>query len=159
MKSIKVDISDLQVSNGPESVLVTYALGSCIALILYDPKRKTGGMIHYMLPQSKTDPEKAKSTPGMFADTGIPLLFDKMAALGSLPTDLIAKVAGGGKFFASTSTLDIGKRNYTIVRKMLWKKNIMIQAEDVGGKKSRTTRLFLSSGKVTVSSGGEEKEL
>ncbi len=51
MKLVTVDIADMQVSNEPDAVLVTYALGSCIAVMVHDPVRKASGMIHYMLPQ------------------------------------------------------------------------------------------------------------
>ena len=71
-RPLVVGVGDMKVSSDPEEVLVTYALGSCIALILYDPEKKAAGMLHYMLPLSKTSPEKAASNPAMFADTGIP---------------------------------------------------------------------------------------
>jgi chemotaxis protein CheD len=90
-----VDIADLKTSADPDAVIVTYALGSCIAVIVYDPVRKVGGMIHYMLPMSETSPEKAKERPAMFADTGIPLLFHTMYEMGCKKTDLIVKAAGG----------------------------------------------------------------
>ena len=95
MSLITVDIADLKVSADPDAVIVTYALCSCIAVIVYDPVRKAGGMIHYMLPMSETSPEKARERPAMFADTGIPLLFHSMYALGCKKQNLIVKVAGG----------------------------------------------------------------
>jgi chemotaxis protein CheD len=156
---ITVDMAGLEVSNDENAILVTYALGSCIAVILYDPKRRAGGMLHYMLPLSKTSPEKAKLKPGMFADTGIPLLFEKMYALGCKKEDLVVKVAGGGKLWDDKGTFDIGKRNYTILRKMFWKNNVMIAAEDVGGSKSRTTRLFIGTGEVLIRSKGQDEPL
>lgn len=156
---IKVDIANLQVSNDPASALITYALGSCIAVVLYDPVIRAGGMIHYMLPSSKTNPEKAKSLPAMFADTGVPLLFEKMYALGCKKENLIVKVAGGGKLYEDNGVFDIGKRNYTVLRKMLWKNSILISAENIGGAKSRTVRINIGDGKVVVRSKGEESEL
>lgn len=158
-KSITVDISDIQISNGPQDLLVTYALGSCIAVIVYDPVAKVGGMIHYMLPLSSTSPEKAEKKPAMFADTGVPLLFEKMYKLGAKKENMIVKVAGGGKLYDDNGTFDIGKRNYTVLRKIFWKNNVIIQAEDVGGAKSRTARLYIDTGRTTISSGGETVEL
>ena len=70
-----VGIADMKVSDDPKVTLVTHALGSCIGVTVYDPVARVGGMIHYMLPESKMDHKKAKETPLMFADTGIPLLF------------------------------------------------------------------------------------
>ena len=158
-KLITVDIADLKVSNERDSVLVTYALGSCIAVILYDPVQRCGGMIHYMLPLSGKSPEKAAANPAMFADTGIPLLFEKMYALGCRKENIIVKVAGGGQLYDDKGTFNIGKRNYTVMRKMFWKNNIIIAAEDVGGAKSRTARLRIADGRVTIKIKGVEEVL
>ncbi len=159
MNLITVDISDIQVSNDADGVLVTYALGSCIAVMLYDPVLHVGGMIHYMLPLSKTSPEKAKVKPAMFADTGVPLLFKKMYELGCKKDNLIVKVTGGGKVYDDKGVFDIGKRNYTVLRKIFWKNGVIIKAEDVGGNRSRTARLFLGDGRVEIQSQGERWEL
>ena len=159
MTAITVEISDLKVSADPEDVLVTYALGSCIAVMVHDPVRKAAGMIHYMLPLSETSLEKAKVRPAMFADTGIPLLFQSLYALGAQKHDLIVKVAGGGALYDDKGLFSIGKRNYTMMRKMFWKTGVIVSAEDVGGAKSRTARLHVGSGRCTVSSQGEEVEL
>jgi len=156
---VKVDIADLKVSADPDAIIITYALGSCIAVIVYDPVRKAGGMIHYMLPMSETSPEKAKERPAMFADTGIPLLFHTMYEMGCRKTDLIVKAAGGGALYDDHGHFAIGQRNYTILRKMFWKAGVMIAAEDVGGAKSRTARLFVGTGRCTINSVGEESEL
>jgi chemotaxis protein CheD len=155
MNSITVEISDLQVSSDPDTTIVTYALGSCIAVVVHDPVRQAGGMIHYMLPLSETAPEKAKVRPAMFADTGIPVLFQSMYALGCDKKNLVVKVTGGGALYDDKGLFSIGKRNYTILRKMFWKAGVIISAEDVGGAKSRTARLHVGTGRCTISSQGE----
>lgn len=159
MSLIVVEIADIKVSSNPEATLVTYALGSCIAVIVYDPKQKAGGMIHYMLPLSETSPDKAKERPAMFADTGIPMLFHAMYAMGCKKENLVVKVTGGGSLYDDNGRFQIGQRNYTILRKMFWKAGVMVSAEDVGGTKSRTARLFIDSGRCTITSVGEEVEL
>jgi chemotaxis protein CheD len=156
---ITVDISDIRISDDPESTLVTYALGSCIAVMLHDPVRRVGGMIHFMLPMSSTSPDKAKERPGMFADTGIPLLFGEMYRLGCEKRDLVVKVAGGGTLYDDKGMFNIGQRNYTVLRKLFWKNGVIIAAEDVGGAKSRTARLFVGTGRVLIRSQGEELDL
>ena len=159
MSQITVDISDMRVSASPDDLIVTYALGSCIAVIVHDPKRKVGGMIHYMLPLSEIAPEKAKDKPAMFADTGIPELFRTMYGLGCDKKDLVVKVAGGGALYDDKGLFSIGKRNYTVLRKMFWKVGVIIAAEDVGGAKSRTARLWVGDGRCTIASQGEEVPL
>jgi len=159
VSTLTVDISDLKVSADPDDLIVTYALGSCIAVMVHDPVRVAAGMIHYMLPLSETSPEKAKARPAMFADTGIPLLFQSLYALGCQKKDLVVKVAGGGALYDDKGLFSIGKRNYTILRKMFWKAGVIVAAEDVGGAKSRTTRLHVGTGRCTVASQGQEVEL
>ncbi len=159
MNLLTVDIADYKVSADPDTVLVTYALGSCIGVMVWDPVRKAAGMIHYMLPLSETSPEKAKSRPAMFADAGIPLLFHGLYALGCDKKNLIVKVAGGGTLHDESGRFAIGQRNYTVLRKMFWKTGVVIAAEDVGGSKSRTVRLAVATGRCTISSQGSEVEL
>lgn len=159
MSLVTVDISDYQVTDAVDDVLVTYALGSCIAVVVYDPVHKVGGMIHYMLPQSSVAPDKALVKPAMFADTGVPLLFHTMYDRGCSKKQLVVKVVGGSKLYEDNGTFDIGRRNYVIVRQMLWKAGVIISAEDVAGAKSRTTKLYIDSGRVTVRSANEEVDL
>jgi chemotaxis protein CheD len=152
---VTVGIGGLEVSADRATVLITHGLGSCIAVIAYDPRRKVGGMLHFQLPSSTLSAERAAESPGTFADTGIPLLFTKMYALGSRKGDILVKAAGGGNFHNDNGTFDIGRRNHTMMRKIFWKAQVLVAAEDVGGCKSRTARLFLDTGQVTIQSGSD----
>jgi chemotaxis protein CheD len=154
-----VDIADFAVTNKIGTTLVTHSLGSCIGLTLWDPEVRVGGMIHYMLPESSISPEKAKSRPAMFADSGLPLLFRKAFELGASKKRLIVKVAGGASLLDDNGTFNIGKRNYVILRKLLWRNNVLIQAEDVGGSVSRTLRLEIATGRTTIRNRNGEVEL
>jgi chemotaxis protein CheD len=150
---LTVGIGGLEVTADRSAVLITHGLGSCIAVICYDPIHKVGGMLHFQLPTSTLSPERAKDSPGTFADTGIPLLFERMYALGAHKQDIIVKAAGGGNFHGDNGTFDIGKRNHTMMRKIFWKAQVLVRSEDVGGSRSRTARLFVDSGNVTIQSG------
>jgi len=159
VQRLVVDIAEFVVSKEPDGLLTTYALGSCIAVVIHDPVIQAAGMIHYMLPLSSTNPEKAKVKPAMFADTGVPLLFHSMYGLGSKKEDLVVKVAGGGHLYDDHGLFEIGKRNYTVLRRMLWKTNVLVAAEDVGGSKSRTVSIEVSTGRCVVRSAAGETEL
>lgn len=154
-----MDIADFAVSDHAEDQLVTYALGSCIAVIVHDPVRIAAGMIHYMLPLSSTNPEKSRLKPAMFADTGVPLLFHSLYDLGCRKQDLVVKVAGGGQLYDDQGLFEIGKRNITVLRRMLWKTNVLTIAEDIGGQKSRTVYLDVGSGRCVVKSQSGDVEL
>jgi len=159
VNTITVGMGDLRVTTDPNSVLVTYALGSCIAVLVHDPVRRAGGMVHYMLPLGSITPDKSRERPAMFGDTGITLLFEQMFALSCRKADLVVKLVGGANIADENGTFQIGKRNYTIARKLFWKSGVAISAEDVGGSVSRTTRLFVEDGRATVLANGRGREV
>jgi chemotaxis protein CheD len=157
---IIIGVADMKVSNQAEADLITYSLGSCIGVVVYDSVARVGGLLHFMLPESQIDPEKARKNPWMFADTGIPFLFKETYKYGAEKGRLIVKVAGGAQIMDDKGFFNIGKRNYAAMRKIFWRNNVLIKAEDVGGMVNRTVRLELSTGKVWMKTSGEgEREL
>jgi chemotaxis protein CheD len=159
MSSLVVGIGEYAVSSDPDAVLVTYALGSCIAVVIFDPVTKVGGLLHYMLPDSNLDSEKALRRPCMFADTGIPLLFQRAYQLGAVRARIEVAVLGGAQVMDSGGTFNIGKRNHLALRKIFWKAGILIRSEDVGGTQSRTVRLEMTTGRVMIRRGLTEEVL
>ena len=139
--------------------MVTYALGSCLGLIVYDPQVQIGGLLHAMLPLSKINRDKAQTNPFMFVDTGVPTLFKTLYEMGAEKSRLVVKAAGCGNPMGRNEMFKIGERNYTVLKKLLWKNNILLKTEDIGGTKSRTVNFNLSTGQTIVSSNGEKVEL
>ena len=158
-KSIVVDIADLAVSKDPNCTLVTYSLGSCIGVVVWDPVVKVGGLLHFMLPESTISPDKARNRPGMFADTGIPLLFRKVYAEGGDKKRMVVKVAGAAQLMDSQGVFNIGKRSHLALRKILWRNNVLVDAEEVGGYDGRTVKLEIGTGRVLIKSKSGEHEL
>lgn len=154
-----VGISDMKVTNDPNEVLITYSLSSCIGLSMYDEVAGVGGMVHTMLPLSKIDLKKAQENPYMFTDTGVTGLLQAMFNHGATRKNIIAKVAGGATLLDEKGLFRIGERNYTVMRKILWKNNILIKNEDVGGNTPRSLFLHMKDYKLIVKSGGKEVEL
>jgi len=159
MGLLVVDIADFAVSKDPDDTLITYSLGSCIGVGLWDPVARVGGLLHFMLPDSALSPEKAKSNPAMFCDTGVPGLFRAAYELGATKNRLVVKVAGGSQLLDDNGTFNIGKRNYVALRKIFWKNGVMIDREDVGGSVGRTVRLQVGTGAVTVKIRNQEAVL
>ena len=154
-----VSVSDMTVSNAPTDVIVTYSLGSCAGLSLYDPVAEVGGLIHCMLPLSKIDREKAKINPSMFVDTGVPALLQQLFDMGAQRKRIVAKVAGCAQLLDEKKLFKIGERNYTVLRKILWKNDVLIASEDVGGSIPRTMFLYMENGVTTLKIRGQEVEL
>jgi len=155
MGKIVVGIADIKVSNNPEDTLITYALGSCIGVIVYDPVVKVGGLLHFMLPESKVNPQRAKENPYMFADTGVPLLFKTCYKYGAKKRRMIVKVAGGAEIMDEARYFNIGKKNYAVLRKIFWRNGVLIRAEDVGGMVNRTVELDIGTGEVRLKIPGQ----
>jgi chemotaxis protein CheD len=152
---IVVGVADMKLSNDPEAVLVTYSLGSCIGLAIYDPVAKVGGLLHYMLPESSLDGIKAQKNPYMFGDTGIPLLFKEAYKFGAKKNRLKVIVVGGAQILDQEGLFNIGKRNYTLLRKMFWKNNVMIDFQEVGGNTNRTLKMEIESGQTWLKTLGK----
>ncbi len=151
MKKV-VGVSDLKVSKHEGDIIITHALGSCLGITAYDPIAGVGGMVHVMLPLSKSDPEKAKVKPSMYVDTGFALLLKEVFRLGAQKKNLEINVAGGAsmKQNAEEDYFKIGQRNFTTLRKLLWKNGFIIANQQVGGSISRTMVLEMNTGLVTI---------
>ena len=159
MERIVVGMADCRVAAGPEVTLVTYALGSCIGLTIYDPAAQVGGMLHFMLPDSAVDPARSRQNPYMFADTGIPLLLQSMGSLGASRQRLIVSAAGAAQILDDQGVFEIGKRNYLATRKLLWKYRLLIAYEAVGGKDFRTISLETRTGRLVLHESGRPRDL
>lgn len=155
-QNIIISVSDAKISEDINTVLVTYSLGSCIAVTVYDPACRLGGMIHYQLPESSMDPQRAQDAPFMFADSGLTLLINKILQLGAAKSRLIVKAAGGAAMENGPKGFDIGKRNFLALRKMLWQLGVMLKNHDCGGTKPRNMYLDIETGSVLVKSYGTE---
>jgi chemotaxis protein CheD len=158
-RTVTVGIGEMAVSASPDEVLVTYALGSCLAVTFYDPVLRIGGMGHCMLPLSRIDPGKAREKPCMFVDAGVPVLITEMFNRGCRKKDLIARVAGAARTLDSANLFRIGERNCAVFRKIMWKNGMLIRAEDIGGDRARTLSLVIATGQMIVRSGGMERDL
>ncbi|PIE23084.1 MAG: chemotaxis protein CheD [Planctomycetota bacterium] len=149
-------VGDLGATRQAGTGLKTYALGSCVALMLLDPKTHCVSMAHVALPESSIGPERAKQYPGHFADTAVPALLQAMKRSGACGEHrrYIVKIVGGANVADPKNTFNIGKRNALAIRKALWAQGMGPSAEDIGGSLSRTVSLEVDTGIVFVSSPG-----
>lgn len=147
---IRVGMADYKVGKAPATI-ISYGLGSCIGISLYDPQTKVGGLLHIMLPDSTQ--ARATDHPAKFADTGLPLMLKDVMALGAVKTRMVAKIAGGAQMFAfanATDVMRVGARNAEAAKKILKEMGIKLIAEDTGGTYGRTVSINLNDGSYTV---------
>lgn len=158
-QGLVVGVADMAIGHEPHGRLITYALGSCIGLSAFDPVTRIGGLLHYMLPQPADQVDVKTLKPAMYATTGIPLLLRKLTDAGAQQSRLIVCAAGGAEILEGAATMAIGKRNRTILRKVLWKIGVALVAEDTGGSTARTMTLDLGRGDVSIRSRTAETVL
>ena len=147
-----VKVADAKVGMAGD-VLVTYGLGSCVAIMLYDAKVLVGGMAHILLPTPSL--AKRGASPQRFPETAIPLLLEEMTGLGANPRRVTARVVGGAAMFGNmvpTGSIQMGERNIVACRKTLNAHNIPVVGEAVGGSFGRSVHFHVDTGVVSISS-------
>jgi len=151
-KMITVQISDMQISKDPNAVLITHSLGSCLGLTVYDPIAIIGGMIHCMMP-TITRATNPRDNRCRYVDTGVPLLLSQLIAQGLSKSRAQVYIAGCSSCLDKSGIFKIGQKNYTIFRKIIWKNNLLITSEDIGGSYYRTISLEIGSGRFIMKKG------
>lgn len=146
---VTVGIADLNVVSDPDQ-LITYALGSCVGICLYDSSKKIAGLAHIMLPLS-TEATGGGTNKRRYADTGIKELIETMNRKGASTLHMTAKIAGGAQMFSTASAVfNIGDRNVAAVKKILSDYKIRIIAEDTGLNYGRTQLLHADTGIMEI---------
>jgi chemotaxis protein CheD len=151
---IVIGIGELAVSDDPSAVVVTHALGSCIAVCVYDPVAHVAGMLHFLLPDSRVNPVRAQQQPATFADLGVPMLFQTCYRAGAVKNRCVVKLVGGADISGQGGgTLDVGKRNQLAAKNILWRNGVLIKAERIGGSDPRNVSLGVADGTLRITSG------
>jgi chemotaxis protein CheD len=154
-----VGIGECKVSKDPAETLITHALGSCIAVVIHDAVAGVSGLLHFMLPESSLDREKASKRPFAYADTGIPLLFQTAYQLGATKPRLRVMATGGAQMLDPNNTFNIGSRNHMAMRKIFWKAGVIVHKEDIGGTSSRTVSIAVATGRVQLRTSGAPEQI
>lgn len=154
-----IGIGEMAVSCDRKEVLVTYALGSCIGVTLYDPVAGIGGMAHCKMPDSSADRRSAQLNPAACVDTGIPFLLDSVLQRGAVKRRLIVKMAGASIVERGNDVFRIGERNYEMAKHILSILNLHIHAEECGENIPRTLYLIMENGHTVIRSRGDIRRI
>ena len=150
-----VGIGELAVSARPEEVIVTYTLGSCVAVCVFDAAARVAGMLHFLLPEASINTRRAIEQPAAFGDTGIPLLLDAASRLGLRKDRATVRLVGGAGL-ANAAGCGTGRRNVLAARTVLWRHGLFIESQEVGGESARTVHLAVGNGRVQIFNGREQ---
>lgn len=154
-----VGVAEIKVSDN-SAILASFGLGSCVAVAMFDPLKKVGGLAHVMLPESRG--KGSQATPGKFADTAVSKLLEDMLRIGARRTGIRSKIVGGSQMFevpgaqrgdsTGEKPTHIGARNVVAVKRALEELGVPLVAEDTGGNYGRTVKFNTFNGEVSVSS-------
>lgn len=147
---VVVGVAELAVANQAAVTLSTYALGSCVGVVAYDSVARAGGLLHLMLPDSALSPDKAARQPAMFADTGIPALFNSLGGVRAQRSRTTIFIAGGASVLSGPDSFMIGERNVKAVRNILAVYGCRLAGAEVGGTQNRTLHLNVGTGELTL---------
>ena len=152
---VVIGIGEFIVTTSPDAEIVTHALGSCVAVCLWDSVSRVAGMLHFLLPEANLNPDRSARQPATFGDTGIPLLFQAAYRAGAVKSRLRVHLLGGAAIAAGPGGLDVGRRNGLIAKQLLWKNGVLVTGEALGGTDSRTVSLYAADGRLVVTRGRE----
>ena len=145
-----VGVAQWAVDTG-DVVLVTLGLGSCVAVVLYDPVPKAGALIHLLLPSPSMS--RDRSNPGRFPETAIPLVLAELEAAGAVRERLTAWLVGGASMFGpAQAAVGMGERNVLAARQVLADAHLPVIGEDVLGRHGRSVYFHLEDGRIEVRS-------
>lgn len=149
---------------GEEGTRIRTLLGSCISITLWHPKRRIGGMCHYML--SSRGARRSAVPDGRYADEVMAIFLREIAAAKTSPAEYEAKLFGGGNMFPHSSVRKTERRSPTSLmrrkpasisltnvdtgRKLIEQHGFRIKAEDAGGNGQRHIIFDIWSGHVWV---------
>ena len=149
---IAVGLGEIRVSRDPDAVLVSFGLGSCVAVCAYDLSARVGGMMHVVLPYC-SNKESARKFPGKYADIGMPTLIREMENCGAVRTRIRVKLAGGASVIHAATfdgLLDMGQKNVVAVRAALEREGVPVMSFDTGGNRGRSVWMLVGTGAMTV---------
>jgi len=126
--------------------------GPAIGIAIWDPVKRLAALGHFLLPASRSalTPAAAAAEPGRYVDSGLAAMFERMAKQGGVLSRMIVTMAGGGQVGAAKDLFQVGTRNVTAARKVMWMNQLLISKEDVGGLGERTLIINTESGDCSV---------
>lgn len=153
-EKIKVGMADWKVARN-DDILVTFGLGSCVALALWNAKEKVAAMAHIMLPDSKLIRYRQEVNPAKFADTALIAMMADLNKQGFSRDSFQAKLAGGANMFtfagkSISGNMNVGLRNITAVKEELNRMGITLVSEDTGGTSGRSVEFFAATGVLRI---------
>lgn len=133
-----------------EGRLITRRLQSCVVVATHIPRLGLAAMLRISLPDSAMDPVLASREPCLFADTGVPVLLERIAQYGGNREEALVWAMGAAPAGAGALS-SMAKQNELAVRQAIAKACLTLAGVDFGGKASRSVWLESLGGRLIVS--------
>lgn len=145
---------------GGEAHSVRTLLGSCVAVALWNPKRRLGGMCHFLLPHRVRGVHEGRD--GRFGEEAIEMLVEALLKAGTRPAEYEAHLYGGADTFpdrvGGVAGLNVGERNIAHAWEQIDRHGFVLQGVDVGDHVPRSVNLDLVKGEVAMRRGQTMKK-
>ena len=149
---IDVLIGQVKVGKG-KAILQSRAIGSCIAIVAYDPTRSIGSLAHVMLPGRAPIGKKASEKTRYVVDA-IDVMLNKLSRLGSTKDKLELTLVGGGNVLNRADDA-ICEDNIKSTLRILKEKGLKVRARALGGTDRKSVSLDVERGIVSYSEGDD----
>lgn len=135
---------------GPSPGQIGTLLGSCVALTVWHPQTRCGGMCHILLP-SRVRPHGAIADC-RYAWEAVERFALEIRRRGIEPEACRVHLYGGGNMFQGTSAegMNVGQRNLEATRAAIAAFGFSTAFEHVGGFEPRRLAFDLATGQVKV---------
>lgn len=147
---ISIGIGEYAITDERQEIVVTHALGSCVALVLYCPKSKYTAMAHVVLPKRDSDFMRDSKKEAYFAHDIIPKLLDFFIEDQACKKHELKVMMVGGAQAAGKDLFKVGERNVEEVRQILQGYNLNYDDSEVLGRYSRSVQIEVETGEVTI---------
>jgi chemotaxis protein CheD len=156
---INVGLGEIKLSSNVDDVLVAYGLGSCLGIGIYDPTLQLAGLLHAVLPGH---PNGRLDTNSRYVDTGIEMLLSEMQKAGAIRRRLVIRMAGGANMLNApgfSQAFNIGTRNVEAALATFGRMHMQLSSYEVGGTTGRTVRFYVSDGRMTIRTVGNQERV
>jgi chemotaxis protein methyltransferase CheR len=146
---ITVEPDEMKISTTRGEILVANEIRSAIAVAIHDPVAGVGGLLHVSRPLSAADKDDAAEHPLRYVDIAVPKLFREAYAAGAKKERLVVTVAGGGVAAKGDAAgRGVATKNLVVLKRLLWRNQLLIEREDTGGYQVRAMHLEVGSGRA-----------
>ena len=140
---------------GDQDTRIRTLLGSCVAITLWHPLLRIGGMCHFLLP-TNTLAKVGSQLDGRYADQALLMFMRELECSNTVASEYEVKLFGGGSQFTTNSkypNISVPDKNISAGYALLKQYGFKVKGGDFGGTGHRNIIFDLWSGHVWLRHG------